>query len=187
TAALCAHIVVDCQVGGASFRTLGRIPQRGEVRSKTCRDRIKDNVRDRMSHRSTGSDQRTRQGRRNTTDGQNVAWVGERISGPRDVAWAPSLNVSRRMIASCGQDGRVIVWVSASSTDPNAVHHGATLEPSEYTHRPGGTSWLPVVLYTYSDVVWHVSWSITGNILAVSGGDNKVSTLNHSHIHQRVP
>merc|ERR1712243_145868 len=25
------------------------------------------------------------------------------------------------------------------------------------------------------DVVWHVSWSVPGNILAVSGGDNKVS------------
>ncbi|KAF3851436.1 hypothetical protein F7725_013208 [Dissostichus mawsoni] len=27
---------------------------------------------------------------------------------------------------------------------------------------------------SFNDVVWHVSWSITGNILAVSGGDNKV-------------
>ena len=30
------------------------------------------------------------------------------------------------------------------------------------------------VLNTFSDVVWHASWSITGDILAVSGGDNKV-------------
>ncbi len=30
------------------------------------------------------------------------------------------------------------------------------------------------VLHTFEDVVWHVSWSVCGNILAVSGGDNKV-------------
>ena len=31
------------------------------------------------------------------------------------------------------------------------------------------------LLHKFSDVIWHVSWSITGNILAVSGGANKVS------------
>ena len=30
------------------------------------------------------------------------------------------------------------------------------------------------VLSTFNDVVWHASWSITGDILAISGGDNKV-------------
>ena len=33
---------------------------------------------------------------------------------------------------------------------------------------------LRQVLHTFNDVIWHVSWSITGDILAVSGGDNKV-------------
>ena len=33
------------------------------------------------------------------------------------------------------------------------------------------------VINTFSDVVWHASWSVTGDILAVSGGDNKVSLL----------
>ena len=32
------------------------------------------------------------------------------------------------------------------------------------------------VLKKFGDVVWHVSWSVTGNILAVSGGDNKVNS-----------
>ncbi|OON15023.1 WD domain, G-beta repeat protein, partial [Opisthorchis viverrini] len=105
-------------------------------------------------------------------------WIEEtRLEGHsdwvRDVAWAPSLNVARQMIASCGQDGRVIVWVSVGLDEPGAVHMGATVDPKDYVHRPGGTSWSPVVLNTYADVVWHVSWSITGNILAVSGGDNK--------------
>lgn len=30
------------------------------------------------------------------------------------------------------------------------------------------------VVKKFGDVVWHVSWSVTGSILAVSGGDNKV-------------
>ena len=40
-----------------------------------------------------------------------------------------------------------------------------------------GTSgdWDRKTLNKFDDVVWHVSWSTTGNILAVSGGDNKVS------------
>lgn len=36
-------------------------------------------------------------------------------------------------------------------------------------------TWTPTILHTFDDVVWSVSWSLTGNILAVSGGDNKVS------------
>jgi len=70
----------------------------------------------------------------------------------RDTAWAPSLGPARQTIASCSQDRRVIIW----------------------TLKDGG-SWVPKVLHTFEDVVWHVSWSVSGNILAVSGGDNKVS------------
>ena len=39
----------------------------------------------------------------------------------------------------------------------------------------GSTTWTPKFLNTFDDVVWHVSWSVTGNMLAVSGGDNKVT------------
>ncbi|KDR17793.1 protein SEC13 homolog [Zootermopsis nevadensis] len=70
----------------------------------------------------------------------------------RDVAWAPSIGLPRSIIASCSQDRRVIIW----SSDDNIT-------------------WTPAVLHTFDDVVWNVSWSHTGNILAVSGGDNKVS------------
>ena len=69
----------------------------------------------------------------------------------RDTAWAPSLGPARQTIASCSQDRRGIIW----------------------TLKDGG-SWVPKVLHTFEDVVWHVSWSVSGNILAVSGGDNKV-------------
>jgi protein transport protein SEC13 len=53
------------------------------------------------------------------------------------------------------KDRRVIIWtnsdVSSSST------------------------WTPKILQTFDDVVWHLSWSVSGNMLAVSGGDNKIS------------
>lgn len=70
----------------------------------------------------------------------------------RDVAWAPSVGLRRSYIASCSQDRRVIIWTSEDHTN-----------------------WTPTILNTFDDVVWNVSWSLAGNILAVSGGDNKVS------------
>lgn len=71
----------------------------------------------------------------------------------RDVAWAPSVGLPKSIIASCSQDRRVIVWTNEGNT----------------------SNWTYQVLHTFDDVIWHVSWSVTGNILAVSGGDNKVS------------
>jgi len=59
---------------------------------------------------------------------------------------------SYRQIVST-QDGRVIIWTAEGTT---------------------GSKWVPKVLHKFDDVVWHVSWSITGDILAVSGGNNKV-------------
>lgn len=35
--------------------------------------------------------------------------------------------------------------------------------------------WTPLVLHTFDDPVWRVSWSVTGNILAVSSGDSTVT------------
>lgn len=40
--------------------------------------------------------------------------------------------------------------------------------------KPG--TWDPIKLHKFNDVVWHLSWSFAGNILAVSGGDNSVSS-----------
>ncbi|CAH8435718.1 unnamed protein product [Heterobilharzia americana] len=110
-------------------------------------------------------------------------WIEEaRLDGHtdwvRDVAWCPSLNISRQLIASCGQDGRLIIWQSSNETE-NRLNTSVTnnpnssgIESKDYSSKP---YWRPTVLYTYSDVVWNVSWSVTGNILAVSGGDNKVT------------
>ncbi|CAH8459736.1 unnamed protein product [Schistosoma turkestanicum] len=144
----------------------------------------------------------------------NSEWIEEaRLDGHtdwvRDVAWCPSLNISRQLIASCGQDGRLIIWQSTSTNDnndnrimmntPTATtptinnnnnnnnnsnninnnnnnpNSNELLETKDFQPTQYSTFWRPTILYTYSDVVWNVSWSVTGNILAVSGGDNKVT------------
>ena len=76
----------------------------------------------------------------------------------RDVAWAASIGNSHSYIASCSQDQSVLIW----SRD---------LKRNTWTHR---------LLNTFNDVVWHVSWSIMGNILAISYGENKVSLWKES-------
>lgn len=91
--------------------------------------------------------------REDTTD----RWVEENrlelhTDWVRDVAWAPSIGLQRTQIASCGQDRRVIIWSSEDCVN-----------------------WSPQILHTFEDVAWNVSWSTTGNLLAVSGGNNKVS------------
>lgn len=76
----------------------------------------------------------------------------------RNVAWAPSIGLQKSTIASCSQDRRVIIW----------------------TNNGTNSNWTYIVLHTFDDVVWQVSWSITGNILAVSAGDNKISLWKES-------
>lgn len=41
----------------------------------------------------------------------------------------------------------------------------------------GENNWVSKEILKFNDVVWHASWSLTGNILAISGGDNKVSQV----------
>ena len=71
----------------------------------------------------------------------------------RDVSWCPNIGLPKNTIASCGQDGKVIVWTQSA---------------------PGG-SWESCVIVQESIPVWRVSWSLTGNILAVSSGNDKVA------------
>eukprot|EP01118_Nematostelium_gracile_P000703 TRINITY_DN10732_c0_g1_i1.p1 TRINITY_DN10732_c0_g1~~TRINITY_DN10732_c0_g1_i1.p1 ORF type:complete len:309 (-),score=77.83 TRINITY_DN10732_c0_g1_i1:29-955(-) len=95
-------------------------------------------------------------------EGEN-AWRAEQTlehhtDWVRDVAWAPNIGLPSSTIASCSQDGSVVIWVQESNN----------------------AAWNKKVLPKFPDVVWRVSWSVTGNILAVSGGDNKVTLWKES-------
>jgi len=73
----------------------------------------------------------------------------------RDVAWAPNMCMPSAMIASCSQDKLVKIWVE---------------------NEPGSNNWTcKMTLPAFNAPVWRVSWSLTGNILAVSCGDNSVT------------
>nr|POE86765.1 protein transport protein sec13 like b [Quercus suber] len=71
----------------------------------------------------------------------------------RDVAWAPNLGLPKSTIASASQDGKVIIWTVAKE----------------------GDQWEGKVLNDFKTPVWRVSWSLTGNILAVADGNNSVT------------
>ena len=75
----------------------------------------------------------------------------------RDVAWAPTM-LQKSYIASAAQDKTVRIWTS----DP--------AHPND---------WKPTIL-NFDAVLWRVSWSLSGNVLAVSGGDNKVTLWKES-------
>ena len=70
----------------------------------------------------------------------------------RDVAWSPTV-LQKSYIASASQDKTVRIWTS---------------DPSQ----PG--VWNSQVI-NFEVVLWRVSWSLSGNVLAVSAGDNKVT------------
>ena len=69
----------------------------------------------------------------------------------RDVAWALSISLLTSTITSSSQDGHMFIW----------THDNAS-----------GNMWLLKLLHKFNDV-WHVSWSITANILPFSGRNNK--------------
>jgi protein transport protein SEC13 len=77
----------------------------------------------------------------------------------RDVAWAPNVIPGMSIVASCSEDGSVIIWKQGGDNSE------------------GGSDgkWTPTVLHTFNDPVWRLSWSIAGNILAVSSGDSNVT------------
>ncbi|OCL01285.1 Sec13 protein-like protein [Glonium stellatum] len=70
----------------------------------------------------------------------------------RDVAWSPTV-LSKAYIASASQDKTVRIWTSSN---------------------PDLREWKSITL-NVDAVAWRVSWSLSGNVLAVSTGDNRVS------------
>ncbi|CAM9248891.1 unnamed protein product [Ectocarpus fasciculatus] len=71
----------------------------------------------------------------------------------RDVAWAPATGMPCNIVASCSEDRGVVIWTQSQASGP----------------------WAAAEMKTFPAPVWRVSWSITGNVLAVSSGDSDVS------------
>lgn len=76
----------------------------------------------------------------------------------RDVAFNPSSGLGINTLASCADDGTVILWKQST---------------------PGG-EWISEQLPVFPGPVWRVSWSTTGNLLAVSCGDSSISLWKES-------
>jgi protein transport protein SEC13 len=92
--------------------------------------------------------------------GGHTDWV-------RDVAWSPTV-LSKSYIASASQDKTVIIWTS-SDLCKLKQDRGYNC----YTNQSLG-EWKRTELKVDA-VAWRVSWSLSGNALAVSTGDNRVS------------
>lgn len=71
----------------------------------------------------------------------------------RDVAWSPNLGLQKSTIASGSQDGTVIIW-------------SVTKE---------GGKWDGTVMNDFKTPIWKVSWSLTGDLLAVADGNNHIT------------
>lgn len=77
----------------------------------------------------------------------------------RDVAWAPNIGLPEEQIASCSTDKQVIVWSRNLKSTENDDQH----------------KWKPHRLGKFPETISHVSWSLTGGVLACSGGTSHVS------------
>ncbi|KAJ2517485.1 GTPase-activating protein S13 [Coemansia sp. RSA 1939] len=84
----------------------------------------------------------------------------------RDVAYAPNIGLPRTYLATCSQDKNVFIWTQDSQAERSSS--GSQGTPAEWTRSQLSST-------PFSDVVWRVSWSMSGNVLAVSGGDNKIT------------
>jgi protein transport protein SEC13 len=90
-----------------------------------------------------------------TSSYSSIAELSGHTGWVRDVAWSPSLLGGKAYIASASQDRTVRIWTSSDSSAAEG-------------------SWTSKTL-TFECLVWRVSWSLSGNVLAVSGADNKVT------------
>jgi len=87
----------------------------------------------------------------------------------RDVAWAPNIGLPRSYIATASQDKTVLIWTKDTPTSPWVK---TPLDPSSALVSPSSAA---APAGKFPDVVWRVSWSLAGNLLAVSCGDGKVT------------
>jgi len=92
----------------------------------------------------------------------------------RDVAWAPCLSPTVQRVASCSEDRTVLIW-TLKVPDQDGNRKIQEKEGGKKKESSSKAIWVPHLLHTFEDPVWRVSWSLTGNILAVSSGDHTVT------------
>ena len=93
-----------------------------------------------------------------TNSYDNICTLTGHTDWVRDVAWSPT-PLSKSYIASASQDHTVRIWTCAAGAD-----------------QADASNWKSEVL-EFEVVVWRCSWSMAGNVLAVSGGDNRMEAL----------
>lgn len=102
----------------------------------------------------------------------------------RDVAWAPNTAMPFNTIASCSEDRTLVIWKQTPSGSSSSGRVGvAGAGGGSGVAGGGGVGlglWEPQVVKTFDAPVWRVSWSVTGNVLAVSTGDHKVTLWKQS-------
>lgn len=97
-------------------------------------------------------------------DAGNALWKEEEKVGlphsdwVRDVAWAPNTAMPCNIIASCSEDRTVYIWKENEASG----------------------MWDYKLLKAFDAPVWRLSWSVTGNVLAVSTGDHQVTLWKQS-------
>mmetsp|Transcript_20236 Transcript_20236/g.42115 ORF Transcript_20236/g.42115 Transcript_20236/m.42115 type:complete len:479 (+) Transcript_20236:162-1598(+) len=102
-------------------------------------------------------------------EGGHKDWV-------RDVAWAPVVVPGVSVIASCSEDRTVIIWKKGEDDEGNGDgDYGSDRADANDEGQESKKKWSSTTLPTFEDPVWRLSWSVTGNILAVSSGDSNVT------------
>lgn len=90
----------------------------------------------------------------------------------RDIQWAPNNGGSPvHQIASCSQDGKVLIWTPRSSISSTRRDDDDDSSSSSY---------VSILLNDFKTSVWRLSWSVVGNVLAVSDANNNVSVWKES-------
>ncbi|KDN35578.1 WD40 repeat-like protein [Tilletiaria anomala UBC 951] len=93
----------------------------------------------------------------------------------RDVAFAPNIGLPRSHLATASQDRTVLIWTQDTLTSPWTK---VALNPTSGSAPQGAASTggdTPTSAGKFPDTVWRVSWSVSGNVLAVSCGDGKIT------------
>jgi len=85
----------------------------------------------------------------------------------RDVAYAPSIGMPKTYLASASQ-ARCLYDIFADKQDKSVII---------WSQNAPGQPWQKQLLKPdpFPDTVWRVNWSLSGGILAVASGDNKVT------------